>query len=75
MQIMWILFKIYTVYLENIWIVFRSNVDVQILFMILTSGVLAFCGSPLVPACAAVGTIGGCNKKKKERLINVLNMK
>ena len=49
--------------------------DVHILFVILIVGVLACCDSPLVPACAAVGTIGGCNRKKKERLINVLNMK
>ena len=71
MQIIWILFRIYTVYMENIW----KYPDVWILFVIIMVGVLAFCGSPLVPACATVGTIGSCNKKKKERLINVLNMK
>ena len=71
MDIIQNLYSLYGKYMDGIW----KYVDVRILFVILMVGVLAFCGSPLVPACAAVGTIGSCNKKKKERLINVLNMK
>ena len=62
------LFRKYTDFIQK-------YVDVWILFMINTGGVLAFCCSPLVLACAVVGTIGSCNKKKTERLINVPNMK
>ena len=67
---MWIMWC----YSKFTWFI-RKYADLWILFVILMVGVLAFCGSPLVPACAAVSTIGSCNKKEKERLINLLNMK